>query len=254
MPRRKTTLPFTVRWSYAIQDDENPILTWRALVAAQALLRYADPTTGHNCFPGAKACAANMRVSEDTIHRGWKELVEAGWLEIRPLPQGRRRVQGALKVLRWPSPERETADAPPRPIKAPKEDPRLLAFAQAQGMQTVADYRAAYGRDPVEPKLCPVHTDQDMRVHGDGGDWGVKVIDGERWLCPICEAEELGAWREGRRVEQQRRNEAEERKAHFLKVTPCPECGAQGHLIHVQGDVACTACGAGGFQPSDFPQ
>lgn len=97
----KQNAPFVVRWRNGVMDDPNPILTWRALVAAMALTRYADVKTGHNCFPGAKKCADVMRVSERTIRTGWEELVKAGWLEIAPLPANRRREQGALKVLRW---------------------------------------------------------------------------------------------------------------------------------------------------------
>jgi hypothetical protein len=61
---------------------------------------FADVKTGHNCYPGAKKCADKLRVSVDTIQRGWAELVEAGWLELMPLPAVRRPEQGALKVPR----------------------------------------------------------------------------------------------------------------------------------------------------------
>lgn len=101
----KQNAPFVVRWRNGVMDDPNPVLTWKALVAAMALTRYADVKTGHNCFPGAQACANKMRVSKDTIIRGWAELVEAGWLEIAPLPANRRREQGALKVLKRPKRE-----------------------------------------------------------------------------------------------------------------------------------------------------
>lgn len=99
---KKSTAPFVVRWRNGVMDDPNPVLTWKALVAAMALTRFANVTDGRDCFPGAQKCADKMRVSKDTIIRGWDELKEAGWLEIKPLPASRRREQGALKVLRWP--------------------------------------------------------------------------------------------------------------------------------------------------------
>lgn len=114
----KQNAPFVVRWRNGVMDDPNEALTWRALVAAMALVRYADIKTGHNCFPGAQKCADKMRVSKDTIIRGWAELVEAGWLEIAPLPANRRREQGALKVLRWPRREGD-ATWPPTAAMTP---------------------------------------------------------------------------------------------------------------------------------------
>jgi hypothetical protein len=99
---KPSTAPYVVRWRDALLADDHPALTWRAITAAMALTLYADVKTGRNCYPGKAACAAKMRVSRDTIQRGWDELVEAGWLEIQPLPEERRRSQGALKVLRWP--------------------------------------------------------------------------------------------------------------------------------------------------------
>jgi hypothetical protein len=98
----KSKPPFVVRWRNGVMDDPNPALTWNALVAAMALVRHADVTTGRNCYPGATTCARQMRVSVDTIQRGWAELKEAGWLEIAPLPASRRQTHGALKVLRFP--------------------------------------------------------------------------------------------------------------------------------------------------------
>jgi hypothetical protein len=95
--------PFVVRWRNGVMDDPNPVLTWKALVAATALTRYANVRDGRDCYPGASTCARVMRVSVDTIKRGWAELVQAGWLEIKPLPASRRREQGALKVLRFPT-------------------------------------------------------------------------------------------------------------------------------------------------------
>ena len=105
----KQSAPFVVRWRNGVMDDPNPALSWRALVAAMALTRYADVKTGHNCYPGAPKCARNMRVSVDTIQRGWAELADAGWLEMRSRGEG---VTGlaSLKVLRWPA-KRPTADS-----------------------------------------------------------------------------------------------------------------------------------------------
>src|SRR4051812_3523980 len=99
---KKSTAPYVVRWRDALLADDHAALTWRAITAAMALTLYADVKTGHNCYPGKAACAAKMRVSEDTIQRGWNELAEAGWLKLHPLPEVRRRAQGALKELRFP--------------------------------------------------------------------------------------------------------------------------------------------------------
>jgi Helix-turn-helix domain len=109
MPHKQNA-PFVVRWLNGVKDDPNPALTKRAITAACALARYADVKTGHNCYPGAGRCAADMRVSTDTIERGWAELVEAGWLKVHPLPERRRRTQGALKELRW-APRNSPADS-----------------------------------------------------------------------------------------------------------------------------------------------
>jgi hypothetical protein len=102
---KRSTAPYVVRWRDALLADEHPALTWRAITAAMALTVYADVKTGHNCYPGATACARKMRVSVDTIKRGWAELVEAGWLKIHALPEERRRMEGALKELRFPGRE-----------------------------------------------------------------------------------------------------------------------------------------------------
>ncbi len=106
----KQNAPFVVRWRNGVMDDPNPALSWRALAAAMALTRYADVKTGHNCFPGASKCARNMRVSTDTIERGWAELKEAGWLDTRSRGEG---VTGlaSLKVLRWPARREPPADS-----------------------------------------------------------------------------------------------------------------------------------------------
>jgi hypothetical protein len=100
---KKQNAPFVVRWLNGVKDDPNPALTKRALIAASALSRYADVKTGRNCYPGAERCARDMRASADTIQRGWAELEKAGWLKLHPLPEKRRRTQGALKELRWPA-------------------------------------------------------------------------------------------------------------------------------------------------------
>jgi hypothetical protein len=112
-------LPFIIRWRNGVMDDANPVLTWRALVAAMPLTRHANARDGRDCYPGAKRCAAQMRVSEDTIQRGWAELVEAGWLEVQPLPASRRASQGALKVLRWPKGAATTPLTAANPLTAP---------------------------------------------------------------------------------------------------------------------------------------
>jgi hypothetical protein len=91
--------PFVVRWRDAVMDD--PTLSWRAKASAMPLVRHANVKTGHDCYPGAATCAREMSLSENTIKRGWTELREAGWLEIKPLPASRRRTQGALKVMRF---------------------------------------------------------------------------------------------------------------------------------------------------------
>jgi hypothetical protein len=90
--------PLTIRWRDGVMDAA---LSSAAKVSAMPLARHAD-LDGKNCYPGRKRCADEMSVSESTIKRGWRELSAAGWLEILPLPQGRRRTQGALKVLRFP--------------------------------------------------------------------------------------------------------------------------------------------------------
>jgi len=90
------TPPYVVRWHHGVMDDANPVLTWRALVAASALTRFANPKDGSDCYPGSARCAKLMRVSEDTIERGWDELREAGWLETRSRGEGR----ATLKILR----------------------------------------------------------------------------------------------------------------------------------------------------------
>jgi hypothetical protein len=106
----KQNAPYVVRWRNGVMDDPNPVLSWRALVAAMALTRYADVKTGHNCYPGAPKCARVMRVSVDTIQRGWAELVEAGWLEMRSRGEGLTGL-ASLKVLRWPARTEPTADS-----------------------------------------------------------------------------------------------------------------------------------------------
>jgi hypothetical protein len=92
--------PFVVRWRNAVMDD--PDLSSRAKAAAMPLVRHAD-LDGKNCYPGALKCAAEMSVGKTTIKLGWAELKAAGYLEIMPLPAGRRRSHGAVKVMRFPS-------------------------------------------------------------------------------------------------------------------------------------------------------
>jgi hypothetical protein len=92
--------PFVVRWRNAVMDD--PARSWKAKTAAMPLVRHAD-LDGRNCYPGAPRCADEMSVGLTTIKEGWAELKEAGYLDIKPLPRGRRRTQGALKVLKFPT-------------------------------------------------------------------------------------------------------------------------------------------------------
>ena len=100
-----TKIPYVVRWLNGVKDDRRDALTWRGLVAACALVRYANATTGADCYPGASRCAADMHVSRKTILRGWDELEETGCVEIGALPASRRRSHGAPKILRWPASE-----------------------------------------------------------------------------------------------------------------------------------------------------
>jgi hypothetical protein len=77
-------------------------LSWKAKVAAMALVRAAN-LDGSNCYPGALKCAGWMSVGKTTIKQGWAELKAAGYLDIMPLPAGRRRTHGAVKVFKFPT-------------------------------------------------------------------------------------------------------------------------------------------------------
>ncbi len=102
MPR-KSNAPFVVRWRNDMLND--PRVEWQGRLAGMALTLYAKVKTGHDCYPSARQCADKMAVGESTIKRGWSQLKDAGWLEIRQLPPGQTRARGgrsALKVLRWP--------------------------------------------------------------------------------------------------------------------------------------------------------
>jgi Helix-turn-helix domain len=168
----KQQAPFVVRWRNGVMDDPNPVLSWRALVAAMALTRWANVKTGHDCFPGAKQCAEKMRVSEDTIQRGWDELVAAGWLELKPLPAKARKTRGALKVLRWP---------------AKTESPLTAASITADSGPTFTGNQeglTAPGEAPHPGKHCRKHP-------------AVEIYNGE---CGQCEHEayvaKYGDWTE----------------------------------------------------------
>jgi hypothetical protein len=101
--------PLSIRWRDAVMDDAE--LSWRAKAAAMPLVRHAD-LDGKNCYPGATTSAAEMGVSVRTIKSGWDELKSAGWLDVLPLPEGRRRTQGALKVMRFPASRHGARHAP----------------------------------------------------------------------------------------------------------------------------------------------
>jgi hypothetical protein len=81
---------------------DDPDLSWKAKVAAMALVRAAN-LDGSNCYPGALKCAGWMSVGKTTIKEGWAELKAAGYLDIMPLPAGRRRTHGATKVFKFPT-------------------------------------------------------------------------------------------------------------------------------------------------------
>jgi hypothetical protein len=160
----KQNAPFVVRWRNGVMDDPNPVLTWKALAAAVALTRYADVKTGHNCFPGATRCARDMRVSEDTIQRGWAELVKAGWLETRSRGEG----LSSLKVLRWPA-KQPPADSGgyegnhPLTAATPTADSGSTFSGNQEGPSGLPD-------GPPGGKRCRKHAD-------------VELYQGECWAC-----------------------------------------------------------------------
>jgi hypothetical protein len=92
--------PRTIRWRDKVLND--PALSQRAKIAAMALARHVD-LNGRECYPGAQRCADEMGVSSKTIKRGWADLKAAGYLIIEPLPPSRRKRDGAVKVLLFPS-------------------------------------------------------------------------------------------------------------------------------------------------------
>ncbi len=101
--------PRTIRWRDKVLND--PALSPRAKIAAQALARFAD-VNGRKCYPSAERCAEVMGVSLSTIKRGWSDLKKAGYLLIEPLPPSRRRKEAALKVMLFPSPPHMGSAAP----------------------------------------------------------------------------------------------------------------------------------------------
>jgi hypothetical protein len=173
--------PFVVRWRNGVMDDPNPALSWKALVAAMALTRFANVRNGRDCYPGAKTCARMMRVSEDTIHRGWAELVKAGWLEIKPLPASRRREQGALKVLRWPN-----RGEPTHPLTA-----GMTLTAPNMGADSGSTFTGNQGSlDPSEGQTGEAHHLLDGEMECSICGTRPALTDG---LCPRC----LGVWQSG---------------------------------------------------------
>jgi hypothetical protein len=160
----KSKAPFVVRWRNGVMDDPNPVLTWKALVAAMALVRYANVLDGRDCYPGKAACARVMRVSENTIQRGWDELREAGWLYIHPLPASRRQSQGALKELRWPP--RDPGAEGTRVLS--EDDPGAHSTATITGNQG----------GPSDPSGTAPHPGKQCRKHAD-----VDLHDGTCWKC-----------------------------------------------------------------------
>jgi hypothetical protein len=149
MPHKQSA-PFVVRWRNGVMDDPNPILTWKALVAAMALTRHANVTDGRNCYPGATRCAREMRVSTDTIQRGWAELAEAGWLTTRSRGEGR----SSLKILRWPQP---TADSNHPPTAAGVAADSGSTFTGTEG-----SLQDPPGEAPHPGKRCPKHPDVEL--------------------------------------------------------------------------------------------
>lgn len=109
---RKSAAPLVIRWRNDMLNDDR--VGKHGRLAGMALTIYAKAHTGKDCYPSAQQCADKMAVGVSTIERGWKELKEAGWLEVKQLPPGQTRRGGgrsALKVLTWP---KRTVDADDR--------------------------------------------------------------------------------------------------------------------------------------------
>jgi hypothetical protein len=94
------------------------------------------------------------------------ELVEAGWLEVMPLPASRRREQGALKVLRWPKREGTT--------------PPLTA-----GMTLAAP------NSPADSGSTFTGNQSALRASGEAN--GSPSQDGAPRRCPVCHGESTAA-------------------------------------------------------------
>jgi hypothetical protein len=159
--------PFVVRWRDAVMDD--PALSWRAKASAMPLVRHADVKTGHNCYPGAKRAAEEMSLGLNTVKRGWKELVDAGYLEVLPLAVWRRKSQGAVKVFKFPV----------RPSQGLTEEPRKALVERDLGPVGVPTFPGK-PEDPSDPsnshpsitksRHCSKHPDEEM-YRNDGGPW-----------------------------------------------------------------------------------
>jgi len=113
-----------------------------------------------------------MRVSEDTIQRGWNELVKAGWLKIHPLPQERRRSQGALKELRWAR-------------NSGAQSTRVLSASNpgAQGGSTIPGNQESLPGSPGETSQSGELME---KCSGCGGLLGYLIADGESADGALC--------------------------------------------------------------------
>jgi len=145
MPK-KSTAPFVVRWRNDVLND--PRVTKNGALSAMALTIYARVLDGKDCHPSAAQCAKKLRVGESTIERGWRELKELGWLEIRQTPESVRGAEGAVKVFRWPEKLASQAATP-----VAKATPEAEAKAKAEGWASLADYHAYCRKAGIDPEF-----------------------------------------------------------------------------------------------------
>ena len=115
--------PYMFRWLFMIQDD--PSLSRNAKTAAVPIFRHADVTTGKRCYVGAETAAGEMGCSRNTILRGWRELAEAGWLNVWDVNRGTGR--GADRWARFPEVSRPEGSS---------ESPRGLVEAESFAPET----------------------------------------------------------------------------------------------------------------------
>lgn len=118
--------PYTLRWLNAILDDPN--LSPRAKVSAVPIFRHADMSDGRGCCVGTTRAAAEMSVHYDTMSRGWRELVEAEYLDVHEVASSRRRTQGAYRRPVFPTPRTQQGVQEANPPHTTAEPP-----AQADG-------------------------------------------------------------------------------------------------------------------------